>query len=179
MSGSSEVTRREMLKIAGGAVAAAQMTALRAAAADLRFFTTEEYALTDALAELIIPADEHSGGARAAGVALYIDGRLAEAFTDEPRKQWREGLKHVDELASATYGRPFLQLNSSQQMEMLERLAAAESKPESGAERFFVEIKRRTIDAYYTSRVGIHDDLQYKGNVMLEEFVGIDVAPRR
>src|SRR5438034_11612893 len=43
-----------------------------------KFLTAAEYALLDELTELIIPADDHSPGARAAAVAAYIDGRLAE-----------------------------------------------------------------------------------------------------
>ena len=37
------------------------------------FFTPEELALVDELSEMIIPADAHSPGARAARVAAYID----------------------------------------------------------------------------------------------------------
>src|SRR5262245_26243011 len=55
-----------------------------------RFFTPDEFAMVDELSELIIPADEHSPGARAAKVAEYIDGRLADSFGDEPKMQWRE-----------------------------------------------------------------------------------------
>ena len=44
------------------------------------FFTPDEFALVDELSEMIIPADEHSPGARAAKVAAFIDTRLAEAW---------------------------------------------------------------------------------------------------
>ena len=36
-------------------------------------------------------------------------------------------------------------------------------------------LKGRTARAYYTSKVGIHQDLEYKGNVLLPEFVGYEV----
>ena len=32
--------------------------------------------------------------------------------------------------------------------------------------------KQATIRGYYTSKIGIHDELHYKGNVFLKEFVG-------
>src|SRR5207249_9801174 len=48
-----------------------------------KFLTAAEYALLDELTELIIPADDHSPGARAAAVAAYIDGRLAESRSEE------------------------------------------------------------------------------------------------
>src|SRR5262252_1976686 len=67
---SDGVSRREMLKIAAGAVVAAPLVGagLKAKAAPpesalgsnaLLFFTPEEFAMVDELTELIIPTDEH------------------------------------------------------------------------------------------------------------------------
>lgn len=39
-------------------------------------------------------------------------------------------------------------------------------------EAFFANTKQATIHGYYTSEIGIHKDLRYKGNQMLAEFVG-------
>jgi len=35
-----------------------------------------------------------------------------------------------------------------------------------------VELKRATIDGYYTSVIGIHQDLEYQGNQMVHDFKG-------
>ena len=32
--------------------------------------------------------------------------------------------------------------------------------------------KQATVYAYYTSSIGIHQELRYKGNVFIKEFVG-------
>jgi hypothetical protein len=40
--------------------------------------------------------------------------------------------------------------------------------------RFFKELKRITVQGYYTSKIGIHDELRYKGNRILQEYVGCD-----
>src|SRR3989454_12538265 len=56
-----------------------------------RFLTAAELALLEELTELIIPADDHSPGARAAGVAAYIDGRLAESLDPEGQGVWGGG----------------------------------------------------------------------------------------
>jgi Gluconate 2-dehydrogenase subunit 3 len=53
---------------------------------------------------------------------------------------------------------------------------AAEEAPKSEEGKFFVELKRHTIRGYYTSKIGIHDEMEYKGNVMQEEYSGIDVS---
>jgi hypothetical protein len=58
-------------------------------------------------------------------------------------------------------------------------VAGDEKKPATDDERFFAELKTRTVHAYYTSKIGIHDELEYKGNVLLDEFVGEDISKSR
>jgi hypothetical protein len=38
----------------------------------------------------------------------------------------------------------------------------------------FCRLQSLTIRGYYTSKIGIHDELDYKGNVALMEFVGCE-----
>jgi hypothetical protein len=40
--------------------------------------------------------------------------------------------------------------------------------------RFFLDLKHLTVRGYYTSKIGIHDELEYKGNRMLAQYVGCD-----
>ena len=61
-----------------------------------RFFTASQHALVEELSETIIPADSHSGGAKAAKVADYIDQVLRESFDDNQKALWREGLRLID-----------------------------------------------------------------------------------
>jgi hypothetical protein len=179
------VGRREMLKLAAGAVIAPALPQTgpknrrgpaKAQTSTHRFFAPDEFAMVDELSELIIPDDEHSPGARAAKVAEYLDRRLAESFEDEPKTQWREGLKLVDQISVEMNGRPFMQASQDQRVAVLTRMARKESNPERPEEKFFVELKSRVAHAYYTSKIGIHDELEYKGNTYLREFAGIDVS---
>jgi len=57
-------------------------------------------------------------------------------------------------------------------------MARNEEDPKAPEERFFGELKRASAGIYYTSKVGIHDDIQYKGNTLLTEFVGEDVSSK-
>jgi hypothetical protein len=178
-----DLTRRDLLK--AGVVAtvgvslairetvAAQLTP---AAAPAGFFTSGELALTEELAELIIPGDDHSPGARAAAVAPYINSQLAEAFDDTDRVTWREGLLHVDQLSQTMHGVPFLQSAPEQRIAVLMRMAANEASPKLPEETFFAELKARVVHAYYTSEIGIKQEMEYKGNTYLPEFVGTDVS---
>jgi gluconate 2-dehydrogenase gamma chain len=143
------VKRRDLFHIAAGASVAH-------AAASRKFFTQAELALADELTELIIPADDHSGGARTAKVAEYIDGLLAESFGPEARDTWRKGLKRVESLSIEMHKTSFLKSTPTERVAVVERM--------SQGEPFFAELKSRTIQAYYTSKIGIHDELGYLGN---------------
>src|SRR5262249_13773447 len=50
-----------------------------------KFFTPAQHAYVEELTETIIPADSHSGGAKAAKVADYIDQRLRESQDEEEK----------------------------------------------------------------------------------------------
>jgi Gluconate 2-dehydrogenase subunit 3 len=156
-------------------------SALAAAVAAGLFFTASEMALLDELTEAIIPADAQSGGARAAGVVPFLDKTLAEKDAKIPeyaeeRKVWKAGLARVDEVAREMHGKAFLEATPDQRLAVLERMAHNEEDPKSSEERFFRQLKRATAQVYYTSKIGIHDDIQYKGNTLLTEFVGTDVG---
>ncbi len=137
-----------------------------------RFFTAEEFRLVDELTEMIVPADEHSSGARGAQVAQYIDQRLAESFEPEPPQLWRDGLRRVDELCQSKHGQRFLNASEPQRVAVLTAMISDDKEPQTLEGRFFRELKARTVQAYYTSDIGIHKEMEYKGNTYLDEFVG-------
>jgi hypothetical protein len=182
----TEVSRRELLKLGAVAIAATSVAGLEtraaaetAGAAQTKaplFFTPEEFKLVDELSESIIPTDDHSPGARAAQVAAYIDFRLSESFEEEPKQLWRDGLKLVDRLSQEMHGKSFLDSSPEQRVALLTRISQNEMKPEKPEEVFFKELKERTAHAYYTSKIGIHTEMEYKGNSYLKEFAGFDAT---
>ena len=171
-------SRRELFRIVAGAAVAVPAMAQQAQqpAPAPKFFTPEEFRMVDELSEIIIPADDHSPGARAAGVAAYIDKEVAEAFIDTPRTDWREGLKLVDNLSREMNGKAFLEATPEQRVDVVARMAQNEKRPKSKEEIFFSVVKHRTAHAYYTSDIGIHKEIEYKGNVLLNQFVGYDAG---
>ncbi len=147
-----------------------------------RFFTAAQFALVDDLSEMIIPADDHSPGARAAGVATEIDRHLSETIPRIPehrrlRARWQDGLRLVDAAAQRSHGVAFAAATPEQRHAILAAMAAGEMQPHSPEEIFFVELKAATAFAYYTSEVGLRADMQYKGNAFWDEFQGYDVPP--
>jgi gluconate 2-dehydrogenase gamma chain len=168
------LNRREVLVAFTGAAVAFQLPAADSKAP--LFFTKDEFAMLDVLTELIIPADEHSPGANAAGVAAYIDRAVAEAFLPEDKSSWRTGLAAVNELSQSVARKPFDQASPQEQLAILTQIAKNEEHPQTAAERFFLQLKEATAFGYYSSSIGIHQETNYKGNVILQEFVGYDAT---
>lgn len=176
-------TRRTVLKAGAAAAATAVTGAVPLAAFALpaegpRGLTRHQFELLDELAEILIPADDQSGGARAAGVAAYIDGALADEFDAEVKASFLRGLALVDIRAGARHGRPFLEITPPEREAVVAAMAEGEADPQTDEARFFVVLKRRVVHAYYTSRIGIHDELHYLGNTLQAEYSGVDVSKR-
>src|SRR5881398_1344912 len=174
------LSRREMIGVTAAALAApllnvAAERARSVAGRSDRFLTAEQFALLDELTELIIPADDHSPGARAAEVARYIDGRLAESLEPDWQARWRSGLQAVEGLSRELNGKPLLEATPDRRVAVLARMAAGEADPKTAPRRFFGVLGGWTARGYYTSKIGIHLDQEYKGNVYQRgEFAGYD-----
>lgn len=138
------------------------------------FFTPAQHALLEELSETIIPADSHSGGAKAAKVADYIDQFLGETYDDNQKALWREGLRLVDLMSRHYHQKSYVDSGPEERIALLQVLSDNEHMTDLPEVRFFMELKRLTVRGYYTSKIGIHDELEYKGNRILEEYVGCD-----
>jgi Gluconate 2-dehydrogenase subunit 3 len=140
-----------------------------------RFFTPTQHALVEELTETIIPEDSHSGGAKAAKVADTIDQYLRETYDENDRALWREGLRLIDLMSQHYNGKTFVNASPDERLAMLTVLSENSQRMIEVTEvRFFNSLKELTIGCYYTSKIGIHDDLQYKGNRVIQEYVGCD-----
>jgi hypothetical protein len=137
----------------------------------LQFLDQDQNALVAQLTELIVPADERSPGAREARVSEFIDLMISHSKR-EVKQQWAKGLALVQNEAGKRFGKPFLACAPDEQDEILAVMAQNELSPTSDLERFFVQLKSMTIDGYYTSAIGIHQDLRYKGNRPQAQFLG-------
>ena len=169
----------------------------------LLVLTSAQYQTVEALVEAIIPADERSPGAREARVADYIDLLLSEAPVFLKRR-WLAGLAALDAESTSRFGSPFLRLPAAQveallgdisRNELLEEEEQAKLQPpqldtllgevrrpdarRTPLQAFFADTKQATIHGYYTSEIGIHKELRYKGNTLLAEFVGCETVDGR
>ena len=184
-----EISRRRALKIIGvGVAAAGSLPVLEVGAlgqhrhgavqgptaappAAPKFFTPQELALVTTISDMIIPTDPHSPGAKEAGVPAFIDLMVSES-SQETKTLWRDGLAAVERLSREKFSAGFDAATGEQRTKLLTDISKDERKPNTVEERFWVAIKNLTIDGYYTSEIGIHQDLQYKGNSFVKEFTG-------
>ena len=184
----SGITRRAALKALGtGAGTVALLPLLSeqgllafsriqsAPAAEPKMLSASQFATLEALVEAIIPADDRSPGAKEARVADYIDLLLAES--DETLAlQWIGGLAELDEEAATRFGKPFARLDAAQTDTIMAAISANELAPQTPLDAFFVMTKDATIQGYYTSEIGIHRELRYKGNKFINQFVGCETV---
>lgn len=139
-----------------------------------RFFTPEQHELVDELTETIIPEDSHSGGAKSARVTDFIDKTLRETQDDDQKRTWKEGLPLIDSMSRHYNGKSFVDAPPEERTAVLTVLSDNDHMTDLPEVKFFKELKHLTVIGYYTSKVGIHDDLQYKGNRVIQEYVGCD-----
>lgn len=178
----SKVSRRAALKALGttaallpalsqdGLLAFARIQA-GSGASTPKVLSTSDFRMLEALVEAIIPTDERSPGAKEARVTDYIDLLLSES-DDELILQWMGGLAALDQEAVSRFGLPFARLDARQLDAVLADISKNELDPGTPLEQFFVMTKHATIRGYYSSEIGIHRELRYKGNQFLQEFVG-------
>ena len=148
---------------AGRKAAAARAQADAGTAFAPEFFSEHEWATVRVLADLIIPADERSGGATDAGVPEFMDFMML----DRPTMQiWmRGGLAWLDVECQRRFERTFLDADDDQRTEMLDLIAW----PERAADEhrhgvvFFNRFRDLTASGFWTTEMGIAD-LQYQGN---------------
>ena len=189
MSTGRAVSRRTALQALGSSAGAiaflpwlslegqAAFAEIKAASAppSLRALTREQYATVEALVEAIIPKDERSPGAKEARVADYMDLALSDTEEKE-RQQFLDGLAAFEAEATGRTGTAFAKMTPAQVEALLTDLSRnekpAEGVQQSKAEQFFVAAKNATIHGYYTSEIGIHKELRYKGLQLLAEFQG-------
>ena len=160
-------------------------------------FQPHQYKTITRLAELIVPADDVSGSAVDAGAPEFIDllasqnARLAQIF--------HGGLAWLDAEMRTRHDKPFTECTPAQQTALLDLLVAAERaerdrkaeetiyqrspnyrqfsnytvkrpSPLGPGMAFFDWVRKMTVDAFYTSPIGIKD-LGYAGNKGMTKYV--------
>lgn len=155
---------------AQAAHAHAAVAAQSAAAWAPKVLTSRQLATVATLSELIIPQTD-TPGAKGALVDRFIDSVLQEA-QPEDRARFLSGLSWLDARSQALFAKDFAAAAPAQQTELLTKLAAEGSREEPAGVEFFTAIKSMTITGYYTSAIGLHQELGDDGRLVLAQFDG-------
>ena len=124
------------------------------------------------LSEMIIPQTD-TPGAKAAKVNEFVDLVLDDA-NESDRKQFLKGLAWMDARSQELFGTDFVSAAPEQQTALLTILASPKNKAfedQVGID-FFNAIKGLTITGYYTSEIGMKQELGDDGQLFLLEYPG-------
>jgi hypothetical protein len=133
-----------------------------------KFFSKDEIRALDEFTAILIPTDE-TPGAREAHVAQFIDFvvNAAAEYAPEMQDQWREAMHWLS-------AHQFGALSAKQQQSLVHAMSGPErdrSRHHDGFPTYRL-IKEMAVHAFYTSRVGLVDVLEYRGNAYLTQFPG-------
>jgi len=189
-----DINRRHMLtQLVAGAVGAASMPlwvgslcaqaraeahtqAARAATAAPAWtpsvLTARQNEAVIALTELIIPATD-TPGAKAALVNRFVDHVLSTAEGKE-RAEFIRGLTWLDDRCRTRTGKDVASATAEELTVVLTPLTIEGTAPAIDAPgvAFFRAIKSMTITGYYTSEIGLRQELGDDGRMMLGAFEG-------
>lgn len=125
--------------------------------------------------ERILPETD-TPGAKSARVNEFIDLLLTEWFTEEERRPFLRGIRELDERSESAHGRGFLECSEDEQIAVLrgmerEALEALDVLGDSRRDRrralatveapFFSALKWLTLYGYFTSEVGMNEELEF------------------
>jgi glucoside 3-dehydrogenase (cytochrome c) hitch-hiker subunit len=170
--------RRDLLQLLGGAAAAPLVAGLiperlhatgRAIHArsprPLQVLDPHQSETVATIAEIIIPETD-TPGARAAKVNEFVDVLLAEWYDEKDKDRFLAGLADVDTRCKDAFGTDFLGASEAQRTAIVAGLDAevtalreANAKP---GEHFFGRMKWLTLYGYYTSDVGMTQELHWQ-----------------
>ncbi|MBI4907678.1 MAG: gluconate 2-dehydrogenase subunit 3 family protein [Acidobacteria bacterium] len=166
--------RRNLFQIVGATAAAGPVEAMQRALPYVpKFFNGDEAFLVERLADIIIPKDAKSGGAADAGVIKYID--LVVHYGEAGQQQaWRNAIAAVETDAKKRFGNGFRRISREQQEEILAAMARDEDQRTDVLGRFFVNLKRLTVEAYHCSSLHWKQNLGRGLSVARSEFPGCE-----
>jgi gluconate 2-dehydrogenase gamma chain len=181
----SEITRRDVLRRLGlvlvttgfvdrvSAQEVHQMASQAQAATGGAYtpvsLTPHEYRTLERLTDLIIPVENGAPGAVAAGAAAWID--TLTSASDQLKTTYTTGLAWLDTAMKERGAEDFLSASADAQTALLDQIAyRRNTTPElAPGIQFFTWARRMTVDAFYTSEIGIRD-IDYRGNTALVSY---------
>jgi gluconate 2-dehydrogenase gamma chain len=180
----SDISRRDALRRIGIALMATgaidrpsaqeihRMTAAAQTAAGgytPKTLNPHQFRTLERLTDHIIPVEDGKPGAVAAGAAAWID--MISSENERLTAIYRDGLAWIDGAMKARGAPDFIGATPEQQTALLDLIAYRrnQSTELSPGIEFFTWVRRMTVDAFYTSEIGIKD-VDYRGNAPMASY---------
>jgi hypothetical protein len=137
--------------------------------------TAEQRRLAGVLADLIIPADDHSPSASGVGVVEFIDEWVSAPYPAHQRDRMivQGGFAWLDAEAARRSGKAFVEVDSAAQRAICDDICdeSRATTERLAAAHFFALYRDLTAGGFYSTPAG-RKDLSYIGNVPLTSFDG-------
>jgi hypothetical protein len=135
--------------------------------------TAPQRRLAGILADIIIPADDHSPSASAVGVVEFIDEWVSAPYpaSQRDRPVVLGGFVWLNDEAARRFAKGFSDLAATELHGICDDICDESSSRWRDAARFFALYRDLTAGGFYTTPVG-RKDLGYMGNVPLASFDG-------
>jgi hypothetical protein len=127
-------------------------------------FSKEQKYILEEMAEIIIPATPKSLGAKAADIATFMQSIVSDCYSLEEQKVFMEGLNQIP--------KDFHRFSAQKKWDFvldLDTTAGQTNNPEVQP-HYFTMIKQLTTWGYFTSEVGLTQELGY--NPIPGKYVG-------
>ena len=130
---------------------------------------------TQALCDLIIPADDHSPAASAVGVVDFIDEWISAPYPQQrgDREIVLPGLLWIEAESQKRFGKAFAAATDAQRAVIADDICSvSKARPAfATSAKFFAKFRDLTAGGFYTTPVGMKD-IGYRGNTPLTRFDG-------
>lgn len=132
---------------------------------DILQFSEDEIAYLDEIAETILPQTS-TPGAKAAKVGQFMTVMVADCYTENDQKIFREGMRKLRDASEKKFDDEFMELTPQQRHELLVEVDremrdyTSNKKPEDGP-HYFRLMKELTLLGFFTSEVGATQALRY------------------
>ncbi|MEO8200471.1 MAG: gluconate 2-dehydrogenase subunit 3 family protein [Gemmatimonadota bacterium] len=171
------MNRRELVGLLNGLMAGTSLATLvpdelfaRGARLDRRGqgkgpFTPHQFETVSEIADLIIPGTD-TPGARVAKVPDFIAVIVGEWYRDDEKSVIMGGLAELDVRSQRTFGKDFIETRAEDRVQLLteldKELQSLKAAKQDTGKNFFHRIKGLTIYGYYTSEIGMTQELHYQ-----------------
>lgn len=168
------MTRRQAIArvtaLLGGVALVGGTGLLRAAAGERDYrnnglFSRADVAWLDEVAETLLPETD-TPGAKAAGVGPFMALMVNDVYAPEEQEVFRDGMRTLEEVCRAEYGKGFLEAAAAQRLALLERIDLEqhtwmEARTDEAPVHYFRMMKELALLGYFTSEIGYTQAMRY------------------